>query len=526
MKDSNGSLEIGIVVGPTKPDQVTFEARRPISLGEYVVILNSQGRKVLGVVESSSIESEALSDNICNFEEALESKQVAPENRRDKSYKANVKILGLIEELQKRITIIPEIPPFPGTEVFGTRPNELKIIFEPAKDEWLRIGTLLRQKDVEVKIIINKVTTRHLGILAMTGMGKSNLITLIAKAVSEIPGTMVIFDYHDDYKGLRIRNANLIPAKINPRLLSTDKFAEVIEIRDIADVQKTILSKAFDDDLKQRVEDDFWQTLEENVEDIEKMEKRNKSSAERVKDKVKEARRKLRNILQADASDPVAMIKEGKVNVISLLELTEKQANIAIAFYLESLLADRKNAKNQMNNNYKSVNKNNNNHGSDFVRFKNPILVVIEEAHVFIPKQEYTDTKYFAAKVAREGRKFGMGLIVVSQRPRSIDSAVLSQLGSLAIMKIVQQEDQTQVAAASESLSPKLLEQLPSLNPGEALLIGQWVNLPSFARIDEAKDRMMGADPDPVAEWKNSQIQNQMARESTQSYIRKGYVQD
>jgi len=37
---------------------------------------------------------------------------------------------------------------------------------------------------------------------------------------------------------------------------------------------------------------------------------------------------------------------------------------------------------------------------------------------------------------------------------------------------------------------------------------------------------MMGADPDPVAEWKNSQIQNQMARESTQSYIRKGYVQD
>jgi DNA helicase HerA-like ATPase len=517
MNDNNGSLEIGIVVGPTKPDRVTFEARRPISLGEYVVILNSQGRKVLGVVESSSIESEALSDNISNFEEALESKQIASENRRDKSYKANVKILGLIEELQKCKTIIPEIPPLPGTEVFETRPNELKIIFEPVKDEWLRIGTLLRQKDVEVKININKVTTRHLGILAMTGMGKSNLVTLIAKAVSEIPGTMTIFDYHDDYKGLNIRNANLIPAKINPRLLSTDKFAEVIEIRDIADVQKTILSKAFDDDLKQRVEDDFWQTLEENIENIEKMEKRTKSSAERVKDKVKEARRKLRNILQADASDPVAMIKEGKVNIISLLELTEKQANIAIAFYLESLLADRKNAKN--------INKNNNN-GSDFVRFKNPILVVIEEAHVFIPKQEYTDTKYFAAKVAREGRKFGMGLIVVSQRPRSIDSAVLSQMGSLAIMKIVQQEDQTQVAAASESLSPKLLEQLPSLNPGEALLIGQWVNLPSFARIDEAKDRTMGADPDPVAEWRSSQIQNQMARESTQSYIRKGYVQD
>ena len=128
--------------------------------------------------------------------------------------------------------------------------------------------------------------------------------------------------------------------------------------------------------------------------------------------------------------NPASMIKEGKINIISLLELNEKQANIAIAFYLELLLADRKNAKNQLHNNT-----------NDFVRFKNPILVVIEEAHVFIPKQEYTDTKYFAAKVAREGRKFGMGLIVVSQRPRSIDPGVLSQMGSLAIMKIIQQED-------------------------------------------------------------------------------------
>jgi uncharacterized protein len=515
MSEYNGSLELGIVVGPTKPDQITFEARRPVSLGEYVMILSSQQKKILGVIESSSIKSDALGDNISNFQEAMESKQVASKNKRDKSYKANVKILGLLEELKKCKTILPEVPPLPGTEVFETKPDELKSIFDPTKDEWLRIGTLLRQKDVDVKININKVATRHLGILAMTGMGKSNVVALIAKAVSEIPGTMVIFDYHDDYRGLRIRNANLIPAKINPRLLSADKFADVIEIRDIADIQKTILSKTFDDDLKKRTGDDFWQTLEENIKNLEQIEKRNKSSAERVRDKVKEARRRLSNILQADAGDPVAMIKEGKINIISLLELNEKQANIAISFYLESLLSDRKNAKNQMHS-----------EGSGFVLFKSPIIVVIEEAHAFIPKQEYTDTKYFAAKVAREGRKFGIGLIVVSQRPRSIDSNVLSQLGSLAIMKVVQQEDQTQIASASESLTTNLTEQLPSLNPGEALLIGQWVNLPSFAKIDEAKDRWMGTDPDPVAEWKSNQLQEEMTRESTRSYIREGYVYD
>ena len=116
----------------------------------------------------------------------------------------------------------------------------------------------------------------------------------------------------------------------------------------MADIQKIILSRAFDDDLRHRTGDDFWQALEENIDRIQVIEKRNKASAERVKEKVKEARRKLRNILYANASDPVSMIKEGKINIISLLELNEKQANIAIAFYLELLLADCKNAKNQL----------------------------------------------------------------------------------------------------------------------------------------------------------------------------------
>jgi DNA helicase HerA-like ATPase len=54
--------------------------------------------------------------------------------------------------------------------------------------------------------------------------------------------------------------------------------------------------------------------------------------------------------------------------------------------------------------------------------------VVIEEAHVFIPKQEYTHAKYFTTKVDRKGRKFGMGLIVAAQPPRSVDPNVLTQL--------------------------------------------------------------------------------------------------
>ena len=68
---------LGILIGITKPDQVTFESKRPVSIGEYV-ILNYGGDKILGLVERSSIGSDALGSNISNYEEAFESKQVAP----------------------------------------------------------------------------------------------------------------------------------------------------------------------------------------------------------------------------------------------------------------------------------------------------------------------------------------------------------------------------------------------------------------------------------------------------------------
>jgi DNA helicase HerA-like ATPase len=160
------------------------------------------------------------------------------------------------------------------------------------------------------------------------------------------------------------------------------------------------------------------------------------------------------------------------------------------------------------------------------ILFHSPVIVVVEEAHVFMPKNESTDTKYIASKVAREGRKFGVGLIIVSQRPRTLDPNVLSQMGSLAIMKLVQQEDQSQIESSSESINGKIIEQLPSLNPGEALLVGQWVNLPSFIKIDEILERMMGKDPEPVNEWKNTKEKKKLSVEDSRLFIRENYIEE
>jgi hypothetical protein len=508
-------MEIGIIVGESKPHEVMFEGKRPVSAGEYVVLDDNNG-KILGLVERSIIVSDALGKNIRNYTEALESKFVADANTRDKSYRAWVRILGYLDRLKKGRAIIPDVPPLPGTTVLETTPDDLETIFAPSEDEWARIGSLLRNSKVEARVNVDKIVSRHAAVLAMTGMGKSNLVSLIAKRMAEIGGTMVIFDYHDDYSSLQIDGINVMDAKINPRLLNLDKLAEVIEIRENAQNQKHVLGKAFTDEVRSKQGEDFWEMLIANVK-VFTNEKSYREAAERVIDKIDDAKKRFKGILDPGLSDPTALIQNGKVNILSLIELTDRQADIAVRFYLEELLDDRKRAtrakKGEIDNKIP-------------VRFLAPVLVVLEEAHVFIPKDEDTETKYLAAKIAREGRKFGLGLMIVSQRPRGIDSNVLSQMGSLAIMKMVQQDDQAQVSAASETLSKDIIEQLPSLNPGDAILVGQWVNLPAFVHIDHVMEKKIGSDQQAVKEWKQINRLKKATKESTQAMIKKGYLKD
>src|SRR5215210_3943483 len=80
---------LGVVIGVTNSGYVIFEGKEPIGLGEYVIITNNDKKKILGVVESCFIKSDALED-ISNYQEALESKSVAEINKRDKSFKINV----------------------------------------------------------------------------------------------------------------------------------------------------------------------------------------------------------------------------------------------------------------------------------------------------------------------------------------------------------------------------------------------------------------------------------------------------
>ena len=505
-------MSLGFVIGESKPTLVTAITSRALSVGEYIKIGTEEG-EILGLVEKSSVSSAAFTD-VRNFDEAAESTEIAELNKRDKTFIAHIGILGFLENLRKGKSIIPAIPPIPGTEIIPPSKQDLEEIFSPKNKGWVKIGNLLRNKTVDAKINLDKIVSRHLGILAMTGMGKSNLVSLVTKQISKLNGTVIIFDYHNDYTNLNIPKINVIDAKINPRLLDADQLSDVLEIRESATVQQRVLRMAFTESVKKSKE--FWKKLETEigfiVDSEDKKIKEIRSSAYRVQDIVEESQRRFEDILDPDMGDPISFIKEGRANILNISELSEKQANVALAFYLQQLLKDRKDASIAKHGKSKKIRN---------YKFNSPIFVIIEEAHVFIPKDHDTSAKYWAAKIAREGRKFGLGLGIVSQRPRSVDLNVLSQMGSFAIMKIIQEDDQRQIASATESTSRELIAQLTSLNVGDAVLVGQWTNLPSMVHVEEVKEKVMGSDQSAVDAWAKADTMKEIAVESTQGLVQK-----
>ena len=94
-------------------------------------------------------------------------------------------------------------------------------------------------------------------------------------------------------------------------------------------------------------------------------------------------------------------------------------------------------------------------------------------------------------------------------------------MGSFAIMKIIQEDDQRQIASATESTSRELINQLTSLNVGDAILVGQWTNLPSLVHVEEVKEKIVGRDQSAVEQWANAEKMKKVAVESTQKLIKK-----
>jgi hypothetical protein len=119
-----------------------------------------------------------------------------------------------------------------------------------------------------------------------------------------------------------------------------------------------------------------------------------------------------------------------------------------------------------------------------------PLLIVLEEAHSYLGKENSGVAAMAVKRIAKEGRKYGVGLMVVSQRPAEIDSTILSQCGTIFAMRLANDTDRGHVTSAASDNLKGLFEMLPILRTGEAIIVGEAVSLPVRTLIEPPpKDR-------------------------------------
>ena len=136
---------------------------------------------------------------------------------------------------------------------------------------------------------------------------------------------------------------------------------------------------------------------------------------------------------------------------------------------------------------------------------RQPLLVVIDEAHRFLPKDGDSPAHRTVGRIAKEGRKYGVGLMVVTQRPSDVDSGVLSQCGTMLALRVTNESDRSAVRSTLPDDLGDLGQLLPSLRTGEALVLGDALQVPSRIRIRRAAQKPHGGDPPLPDAWREGE---------------------
>jgi hypothetical protein len=137
--------------------------------------------------------------------------------------------------------------------------------------------------------------------------------------------------------------------------------------------------------------------------------------------------------------------------------------------------------------------------GENYLNY--PVFTLLEEAHRFAPAGASVVSTNVLKQILSEGRKFGVGIGLITQRPGKLDQDVLSQCMTQIIMRIVNPIDQQTVAQSVEGAGRAMLAELPALTKGQAVISGVGVNTPVMCRIRQRMTKHGGETFDAPAEW-------------------------
>lgn len=503
--ESHIGVEIGTVVGNTSPQEFTFYLKSlSAKLGDLVnveVLIpgESQGEKhvvlVWGRITSLSRYNPFLPAE-AGLELADEGREILDtvlSNSRDQ-IEATVLVLGATSQMDYAHLVPLNYPVQPGAIVRLPPPAAVKAILigDDKETHRLHIGTLIGRSDVDVEIKTNVVVARHMAILAMTGGGKTVASRRIIRELLEAGYPLVILDPHGDYLGFWEKR-NLFDQKQIKLYYPNIKVNE--QNRDVIAYLVASMTQGFSDPQRDEFENalegislnnsskpisDFIDEIVCCLGEGSGTNKRTISAVKRSLRLVKKQmdameisnrllRKHLVNFPFEPMPDPLTepdkFIRPGQASIIYLGGYDHMTQSTIVSLILKHLFEARASMRNIIP----------------------PFMAVIEEAHNFIPSkgegQIETPSVEIIRKVITEGRKFGVGLLLISQRPSRLDETTLSQCNTFLVFRLVNPRDQSFVEKVMENLSQADSRLLSGFGPGQGIISGQAVRFPLIVQV-------------------------------------------
>lgn len=532
----------------------SFSAKR----GEFVKIKHRESEEdgdtyVLGRIVSIS-RSNILYNS--NMGEGLSSLEILPG-----AQVTGETLFGTIELVGYRDNYgqikIPRRPLNPGERVYGVDYEFLSKFYKFDENTSINIGNLIGYDKgnniVPVYLDVNKLVTEHLAVLAMTGSGKSYTVgRIIERLVAEMNGTVVVFDVHGEYgkafeKGEIHFNNNLdfiedekekesilkiqenlskmlnagggikvytpqmdsfdykYSAKNHHLALQFDRFdmddlSSILP--DLTEAQERVLDvairywKAKYNNPPRDIQDlTYLLSDEQGLEELKSWNNLTEGEAKALNNRsAAVASMKLTRVINeaksfytraiGEPTDIYGMIGEkgksiGRLVIIDLQGLSDDAKQIITALISSEIIRAASDKKRQIR----------------------PCFLVYEEGHNFAPAGIPSISKKIIKKIAAEGRKFGTGFAIISQRPSKLDPDVTSQCNTIITMRLKNPDDQRFIARTSDMFSSSDIEELPSLSTGEALINGRSIPAPLLVKVGTKALIHGGESPEVIKEW-------------------------
>ena len=428
---------------------------------------------------------------------------------------ANLNILGEIttNPTTKETRFFRGVRSFPvlNEAIYNMSPDDLRLIFNKENSPCIEIGRLQQDNSIVAKVRTDDLLSKHFAILGSTGSGKSCTVALVLQAILKENGNahVVLFDPHNEYSksfgdlAEVISNDSLdIPLWLFDFVETTELLTSDIEdhAREETEVLHDILLKAkrlYDRSMKKG--DTSSQTKMDDVEaELQRATHITLDSPVpyRVRDVLKLIEhqmgklennsnlgpyKRLKRRIQMLMADPrYQFIFRNQAAPLPIDNLVGRIFRIPVAGKPISIL-DFSGIPSEALNVVVSVVARLAFELATWSERRIPVLLVCEEAHRYIPADKslgFHSTRRIIGRIAKEGRKYGVSLGIISQRPSELEASTLSQCSTIFSMRLSNELDQNFVRAAIPDGAAELLSFLPSLGTAETMVFGESVNLP------------------------------------------------